>query len=123
MRGNRERNYEIYKACLEGTTTDKKLAEKYGVSESRIQQIFKTESKRENYKANDEMYHVLELVWGEDKYMLIRTYNVLQKMNALDFEVFVNLPPKKIKLAKGCGEKMAAKLFEAQEIIREKYIF
>ena len=68
------------------------------------------------------MYHVLECVWGDDKYMLIRSYNVLKKMGALDFDVFVNLSAKKIKLAKGCGEIMAAKFFEAQELIREKYI-
>lgn len=122
MRGNRKRNYEIYEACLNGTATQKELAEKYGVSVLRIQQIYKIESKRENYKANDEMYHLLETVWGDDKYMLIRSYNVLKNMGALDFDVFVNLSPKKIKLAKGCGDVMAAKFFEAQELIRKKSI-
>jgi len=119
MKAETERNRTIYEECLNGASY-KQLAEKYGITPSRVKDLFEREDKKEKNRSN-EIFLLLE-TFCEDEQLKSKTLTVLERMEATTTEVFLGLDEKKIKKARGCGPKMQELILKIKEELEKKYV-
>ncbi len=119
MKAEKERNRAIYEECKNGASY-KELAEKYGITASRVKDLFEREEKKEQNRSN-EIFVLLEALC-EDEQLKSKTQTVLERIEATSVESLLALDAKSIKKARNCGPKMQELIMKIKEELEKKYV-
>lgn len=117
MEAARERNKQIYEEYLKGAKK-KELAEKYGVSPTRIGMIIRWEEDWIAYSKNEVFQVLMELC--DDEQLISKTITVLSRMGAVTKEELLKVERKKLKKTRLCGAVMEELIMKMKEKIEKE---
>lgn len=112
-----ERNRELYEAKEAGVPFTK-LAEKYGMTVTCANTIYKREKIKEELK--NERYYQLLVTLTDSEEMVTRTVHVLERNGLNSAEAIINVTRKELLKCRNCGEVMAKLILDIADILRKE---
>ncbi len=113
----KDRNRELYEAKEAGVPFTK-LAEKFGMTVTCANTIYRREKIKEEHK-NDRYYQLLVSLTDSEE-MITRTVHVLER-NGLDSpEAIMNVTRNDLLKCRNCGEVMAKLILDIADILRNE---
>ena len=100
----KDRNRELYEAKEAGVPFTK-LAEKYGMTVTCANTIYRREKIKEEHK-NERYYQLLVSLTDSDE-MITRTVHVLERNELASAEAIMNVTKKELLKCRNCGDVMA----------------
>ena len=110
-----ERNREIYEEREAGVPFTK-LAEKYGMTTTCVNTIYKREKIKEELK--DERYYQILVSLTDSEKMVTKTVHVLERNRINSAEAIMNVTRKELLKCRNCGDVMADLILKIGEILR-----
>ena len=112
-----DRNREIYEEREAGAPFTQ-LAEKYGMTTTCVNTIYKREKIKEELK-NERYYQLLVSLTDSEK-MITKTVHVLERNHINSAEAIMNVTKKELLKCRNCGDVMADLILKIGEILRSE---